>query len=338
MTPERSHSWVVAEYPDGVPGASDFDLVETDLPDLGDGDLLVRNTLISVDAGVRSRLNRDSYRPQARIGEVVDGFCVGTVEASNNPKFTVGDRVSSGVGWQEHYVSNGRGLLRLDEAIFSPPITDGAAIGVLGVSGLTAYFGTLRLGEPVEGETVLVSSAAGTVGATAGQIARIAGCRVVGIAGGPAKGSYVTDELRFDECIDYKAVDDLAGAVSDACPDGVDVYFDNVGGATLDAAIVNMNTRGRIAMVGQLAEYNEPEPRGAHQVLEFVERRLRMQGMVVFDFLREFKGAMAEIAGWIRSGDLVYREEIIDGFENLPTAFSGLFTGDTLGRRLVRVI
>ena len=332
-----SRRWVIARHARGIPSTDDFALEEVPVPVPGSGELLVRNELISVDAGVRSRLSRDSYLPRAAIGEIVDGFGVGVVEQSDNPKFPEGAMVAAGLGWQEHYVSNGRGLLALDPDLYVPPITNGAAIGVLGVSGLTAYFGLLRLGDPQPGETVLVSSAAGTVGATAGQIARIEGCRAVGIAGGPAKVAYVTGELRFDACIDYKSAEDISAAVAGACPDGVDVYFDNVGGQTLDAALVNMNVGGRIPMVGQLSEYTRNEPVGVRHVQEFVERRLRMQGMVVWDFLREFKEATADMATWIRSGDLVYREEIVDGFENLPEAFAGLFTGETLGRRLVSV-
>ena len=332
-----NRKWVLARHPQGLPAPEHFRMQDDPAASVGDGEVMVRNTLISVDAGARSRLSRDSYLPMTQLGEVIDGFCVGVVEASENQRFAVGDRVAAGLGWQESYVSDGRGLLRLDPEVFAPPITDGAAIGVLGVSGLTAYFGLLRIGLPQEGETVLVSSAAGTVGSSAGQIARLKGCRVVGIAGGPDKCAYVTGDLGFDGCIDYKAAPDLAVAIRDACHDGVDVYFDNVGGHTLDAALINMNLGGRIPMVGQLAEYNQVDPVGARNVQEFIERRLTMQGMVVWDHLRDFKQAMAEMAGWIRSGDLVYREEIIDGFENLPEAFAGLFTGETLGRRLVRV-
>jgi NADPH-dependent curcumin reductase CurA len=333
---------VLARPPHGIPSPDDFKLVNVRLSDLEDGQLLVANRFVSVDAGVRDRLSRDSYGARTQPGEVIDGFAVGEVIASNNRRFAVGDRVSSGTGWRRHYVSDGKGLLRLDPAIFSPPIPDSAAIGVLGVSGLTAYFGLLRIARIWPGETVLVSSAAGTVGGTAGQIARINGCRVVGIAGGLQRCRYVTDDLGFDACLD-RHDPDLTGAIHNACLDGVDVYIDNVGGELLDIAILAMNRGGRIAVAGQVAEYNLDEPRGIRHMREVVERRLRIEGLVVWDFLADFRNAMTEMAEWIRDGRLRYSEQIVDGFECAPIAFCDLFSGNAdvtragLGRSLVRL-
>lgn len=298
--------------------------------------MLVANRFLSIDAGVRARLAGDSYRPRSRLGEVIDGFAVGVVIESRHSKFPVGARVSSANGWQTHYLSDGKGLLRLDDRIFSPPIPDSAAIGVLGVSGLTAYFG-LRLGGPRPSETVLVSSAAGPVGATAGQIASIRGCQVVGIAGGDRRCAYVTAELGFAACIDRRTSEDLAGAIRHSCPGGVDVYLDNVGGEVLDAALLNMNRGGRVVLCGQVSEYNRVTPRGARNVNEIVERSLTMQGFVVWDFLSEFKAATAELAGWIRGGRLRWHEEVVEGFERAPQAFSDLFAGSFLGRCLIKL-
>ena len=337
-----NRQWVLARTPRGLPMLADFALEEVVLDDLEPGQILVANRYVSVDAGVRDRLSRNSYEARTQIGEVIDGFAVGEVIASTHERFGVGDRVSSGTGWRTHYISNGKGLLRLDPDVFSPPITDSAAIGVLGVSGLTAYFGLLRVARVWPGETVLVSSAAGTVGATVGQIARINGCRVIGIAGGPDRCRYVTDTLGFDACID-RHDPDLMAAIADTSLDGVDVYFDNVGGELLDAAILSMNHGGRIAMAGQVAEYNLDEPRGVRHIKEVVERRLRIEGLVVWDFLTDFRPAINEMARWIREGKLTFTEHIIDGFDQAPAAFCDLFSGSAaftsagLGRSLVRL-
>lgn len=335
--PTTCRQWVLASRPDGTPAPENFRLEETELPDPGPHELSIAVRYISVDPGMRSRLTGDSYAAALDIGSVIEGAAVGEVAASNNDKFAVGDLVTAGLGWRSHAVSNGRGLAKLDPALFAPPLTLTAAIGVLGIPGLTAYFGLLDLGAPKEGDTVLISSAAGPVGATAGQIAKLRGCKVVGIAGGPRKCAYVTDDLGFDACLDYKGVDDLAAAIAKACPDGVDVFFDNVGAETLDAAILNMKAHGRIVISGALAEYNRPEPRGIRNTLAFITHRLRMEGLVVFDYFKQFRTAQAEMAGWIRSGQLKYAEDISDGIENAPAAFIGLFEGENLGRRLIRV-
>lgn len=341
MTTNTQH-WVLAQTPQGLPKLADFALEDIVLPDLKPGQVLVANRFVSVDAGVRDRLSRDSYGVRTQAGEVIDGFAVGEVIASTHEPLAIGDRVSSGTGWRRHFISNGKGLLRLDPQIFSAPIPDSAAIGVLGVSGLTAYFGLLRVARVWPGETVLVSSAAGTVGATAGQIARIQGCRVVGVAGGPDRCRYVTDHLGFDACID-RHNSDLVTAIANTCLDGVDVYFDNVGGELADAALLSMNQGGRVAMAGQVSEYNLDEPRGVRHIKEVVERRLRIEGLVVWDYLADFRPAMEEMADWIREGRLKFSEHVVDGFEQAPAAFCDLFSGSAafthagLGRSLVRL-
>lgn len=333
-----SRNWVLAGAPEGAPHFDNFRMVSVEFPPLREGGIRVANSYISVDPGVLDRLTRDSYAPRLQPGEVIDGFSVGVVAESRNPRFEVGDRVSSANGWREGYVSSGRGVLRLHPAVFSPPLTERAAIGALGVSGLTAYFGIRRVAEARDGEAVLVSSAAGPVGSTALQVARILGCRTVGIAGSEDKCCLVTDELGADECINYRAEPDLAAAISRVCPGGVDVYFDNVGAETLDAALMNMNTGGRVAISGQVSEYARIQPRGIRAVGEMINRRLTMTGFVVWDFLPHFREAMSEMREWIVTDRLVFREEIIDGFENAPAAFLGLFRGENRGRRLIRLV
>ena len=334
--PTLSRQWVLARTPEGIPRPRDFAMQEVRLPSVGEEEVIVANRFLSVDAGVRDRLSRDSYGSRTQVGEVIDGFAVGEVIESSHPRLSVGDRVAAGTGWRTHYLSDGKGLLRLDPEIFAPPIPDSTAIGVLGVSGLTAYFGLLNVARIWPGQTVLVSSAAGTVGGTAGQIARINGCRVVGIAGGPDRCRYVTGKLGFDECLD-RHDPDLSQALGRACPEGVDVYFDNVGGELLDLALLGMNRGGRVAVAGQVSEYTRDQPRGIRQVREVIERRIRIEGFVVWDFLPDFREAMSEMAGWIREGKLFYTETFSDGFETAPVAFCDLFTHAGLGRSLVRL-
>lgn len=329
--------WVLAARPDGIPGADCFELQEAPLAEPGDGEVQVEMLYISIDPGMRSRLSGDSYSAALGLGEVIESAGIGRVLKSNADKFAAGDLVMAGSGWQSHLVSKPRGLVKLQEEMFQGPLTPTAAIGVLGIPGLTAYFGLLDLGQPKDGETVLVSSAAGTVGATTGQLAKLQGLRAVGIAGSDEKCNYLK-ELGFDAAINYKAVSSLEDAVHAACPDGVDIFLDNVGGATLDAGIANMNMGGRIIISGAVSEYNRPEPMGIRNTLQFITHRLRMEGLVVFDYAREFPKAQAEMAGWILEGRLKYREIIDEGLENAPASFAALFNGaEDYGRRIIKI-
>lgn len=330
--------WVLARRPHGVPQADDFRLESAAIPAIGDGEILIAVNHISIDPGMRSRLSQDSYAPALPLGGVIESAGVGVVAASRNPKFAEGAAVSGGFGWQSHMVSNGRGVQRLDPALYDGAISPTAAIGVLGIPGLTAYFGLKDLGAPKTGDTILVSSAAGTVGATAGQIAKIEGLKVIGLAGGAEKCAYVRG-LGFDACLDYRAVPNLRAAIAEVAPQGLDIYFDNVGAETLDAAIANMRPKGRIVVSGQVAEYNAAVPRGIRNVLDFIPKRLRMEGLVVFDYATQFAAAQATMAQWIREGRLAYRETVIAGLESAPIAFAQLFakSGAGLGRILVKV-
>ncbi|MEQ8595043.1 MAG: NADP-dependent oxidoreductase [Parvibaculum sp.] len=335
--PTKAKRWVLASRPAGKPKPENFRLEDVTLPDPGEHELLIRTEHHSVDPGMRGRLSGDSYTAALPVGETIDSAMVGVVEASNNEKFAAGDRVTGGFGWVSHAISNGRGIQKLDPAIYHGALRPTAAIGVLGIPGLTSYFGLLDLGRPKEGDTVLISSAAGPVGATAGQIAKMQGCKVVGIAGSKEKCDYVTG-LGFDDCFSYRGAD-LKAAIREHCPDGVDIYFDNVGGEMLDAAILNMKEHGRIVISGQVSEYNraESELRGIRNVTRFITHRLRMEGLVVFDYFKQFREAQAEMAGWIHAGKLQYTEDVSDGIEGSAAAFIGLFEGENLGRRLIKV-
>lgn len=329
--------WVLAARPDGVPKVSDFRAEALELPALKDGEALIRVTHASVDPGMRGRLTGDSYAPALGIGETVESAGIGEVVTSTCAKLPEGATVMGGFGWISHVISDGRGVQVLDPALFKGRVRPTAAIGVLGVPGLTAYFGLSDLGKPVGGQTLLVSSAAGPVGATALQIGRVLGLKTIGIAGGGVKRNYVLNEVRADACIDYKAQSDLTEAIRREAPEGIDIYFDNVGGEQLDAAILNMKPGGRIVISGQVSEYNAVEPRGIRWVTPFITKRLRMEGLVVYDYRKRFPEAQARLAAWIEDGTISYREEIIDGFDKLPGAFIGLFNHENFGRRLVKM-
>ncbi len=328
--------WVLAKRPEGVPSADDFALEQASLPEVAEGQALIRVSHISVDPGMRSRLSGDSYAPALPLGAPIESAGVGKVIASRNAKLKEGADVWGGFGWQTHFLSDGRGVQALDPEIYKGTIGPTAAIGVFGIPGLTAFFGLFEIGKPKEGNVVVISSAAGTVGATAGQIAKILGCTTIGLAGSDAKCAYLK-EIGFDVVINYKTAGDLTAAFKAAAPKGIDIYFDNVGGETLDAAILNMRKGGRIVVSGQIAEYNAVQPRGIRHTLPFITQRLKMEGLVVYDYGVQFAEARAQMAEWVREGRLSYREEIIEGIEQAPAAFIGLFTGDSFGRRLVHV-
>ena len=329
---------VLAAHVSGMPRVSDFRIDAVGQPEPGEGEVLVRNHFASVDPGMRGRLSGEaSYTVPVPLGGVVGSATVGRVIASRVDSFTEGDWVAGAFGWQELGLSpGGRGIRPIPEG----PISPSAHIGVLGIPGLTAYFGMLDIGEPKVGETVLVSTAAGAVGSAAGQIARINGAFTVGIAGGPAKCRWLTEALGFDAAIDRLAEPDIAAAVARACPDGVDVFFDNVGNSLVDAILPLMKQHGRLVISGQTADYNlRPEERvGLKNTRTFITARLKMQGLVVFDYASAFPKAWAELTGWILDGRLKHREDIVEGLESLPAAFVGLFNGENFGRKLARLV
>ena len=330
---------VLARRPEGVPVAADFRVETRQLPPLGDGRVMVEVLYATANPGSRGRLSGGAgYARALAIGETMEGPAIGRVIESRNPAFATGDLLWGLSGWAEHLQVSGRGVQKI------PADTKhlSAWAGVLNIPGLTAYFGLRDVGAARPGDTVLISSAAGAVGATAGQIARIMGCRVIGIASGDERRRWLRDEARFDAVIDRREAPDIASLeskIATAAPDGIDIYFDNVGGYVLDAAIGAMKQRGRIVVCGQLADYNAaPGQRwGTRRVHEFIGRRLRMEGLVVFDFADRYAKAHADMIGWIESGELRYREHVVDGLDALPELFCAQLRGEIIGRPLARL-
>jgi NADPH:quinone reductase len=331
----KNRQIILVARPEGLPQETDFQLIETELSEAAKGQFLVRTEYLSVDPYMRGRLSEaKSYAEPVGIGQLMVGGTVGTVLQSQHPEYRVGEVVVGYWGWQEYAVLDGRELHRFDRNL--APIS--TALGVLGMPGLTAYFGLLDIGQPKPGETVFVSGAAGAVGSIVGQIAKIHGCRVVGSAGSPAKVEHLVRELRFDAAFNYKDVTDYAAELERLCPQGIDVYYDNVGGPLTDAAFTQINRRARIVVCGQIDQYNATRPpRGPRLLWHLIVKRARAEGFLVFDFIDRFGEAQGRIAQWLREGRLSYRETIAEGLENAPKAFIGLFRGENLGKQLVHV-
>jgi NADPH-dependent curcumin reductase CurA len=326
----KSREWRLAARPQGVPKDSDFELAEVDVGDPGDGELVVRNAFMSVDPYMRARMNDvKSYVPPFQIGEPLYGAAVGEVAASRNERFADGDWVLHQLGWRELSVSDGRGVQKIDPSLAPPQ----AYLSVLGMIGLTAYVGLLDIGQPKEGETVFVSGAAGAVGSLAGQIARIKGCRVLGSAGSDDKVAWLRDELGFDHAFNYKTA-----SLQEELADGIDVYFDNVGGQHLEAAIYALRTYGRIVACGSISRYNDTEPSSGPRNMHMITtKRLRMQGFIILDHSDRYAAFAREASGWLRDGSLQYRETVVEGIERAPEAFLGLLGGENIGKMLVRL-
>ena len=331
-----NHQVVLAARPKGMPKESDFNLIEVRVPEPGPKQALVRAIYLSVDPYMRGRISAaKSYAKPVEIGEVMVGGVVGQVVSAADSGLQAGDIVEGMLGWQEYAVADVTALRRVDPKL--APIS--TALGVLGMPGITAYFALLDVGRPKTGETVLVSSAAGAVGSSVGQIARIKGCRAVGIAGSEAKVAYIRDTLGFDAGIDYKAVPDLEAAIAEACPDGVDVYYENVGGAMHDAAMANLNQDGRVVVCGTISVYNrlEEPDLGPRHLRTILVKRARVQGFLVFDYADRYDEARAELATWLADGRLQHKEDVLDGLANAPAAFLRLLTGQNFGKQLVRI-
>ncbi len=331
---EKNMQVLLARRPEGQVQTSDFKIVETPLPDIADGQLLVRNHYLSLDPYMRGRMNAvKSYAPSVNIGDVMVGGTVGQVLASRHAGFKVGDLVVGFLGWQLYGVSDGTALMRIDES--GIPLS--AYLGVMGMPGATAYVGLLDIGQPKPGETVVVSAASGAVGSVVGQIAKIKGCRAVGIAGGPDKCAYVVEELGFDACIDYKQ-GRLAEDLAKAAPKGIDVYFENVGGPIFDKVLLRMNPFGRIPLCGLISQYNAIDPYGMKNIGTLVVNRVKLQGFIVSDHLARWPEAFKDIGQWLKEGRIKYRESIAQGIENAPAAFIGLLAGKNFGKQVVKLI
>ena len=334
MIPHTCRRVVLARRPPGEPAETDFRIEEIPVPEPGPGQVLVRVIYLSLDPYMRGRM-RDvaSYAAPVGIGEVMAGGTVGEVVKSNHPQLKVGDIVEDRLGWQE-YAVGGATLRKIDPSL--APIS--TANGVLGMPGMTAYFGLFEVGQPKAGETVVVSAASGAVGQVVGQLAKIAGCRAVGIAGGPNKCTFVKETLGLDDCIDYKGAKDLSAAVKRACPNGVDVYFDNVGGPVSDAVFLNLNFFARVSLCGAISQYNAAAPEMGPRLLGlFVGRRMNMRGFIVSDFAGKAAPAMRQMGEWVRSGRLKYKEDIIEGLDKAPRAFIGLLRGENFGKLQVKL-
>ncbi|HEX2482200.1 MAG TPA: NADP-dependent oxidoreductase [Methylomirabilota bacterium] len=335
MIPAMHRQVRLAARPVGYPKETDFRLVESPVPEPGTGEFLVRVIYLSLDPYMRGRMSdARSYVPPVTLGDVMEGGTVGEVVRSNHPGYAVGDIVEGRLGWQEYAVSAGKGVRKLDPTV--APIS--TALGVLGMPGLTAYFGLLEVGQPKPGETVVVSAASGAVGGLVGQIAKLKGCRAVGLAGSDAKVDFITRELGFDAGINYRMAPDLDAALHAACPGGIDVYFDNVGGRITEAVSRHVNPFARFAICGLISQYNLTEPELAPRNERFVlVNRVRIQGFIVFDFAARYRDGLAQLTEWVRQGKLKYREHFVDGLERAPAALVGLLQGKNFGKMVVRV-
>ena len=324
---------LLASRPQGAVTEQNFRIVDTPLRAPHEGEVLVRNEWLSLDPYMRGRMSdAKSYVPPAKLDEPMTGQTVGEVLESRDARFKPGDRVLTPLGWQSHGVARGDDLVTID----AQRAPSSYYLGILGMPGITAWFGLKEIGQPQAGETVVVSAASGAVGSVAGQLAKIAGCRVVGIAGGKAKCDYVVNELGFDACVDHRSgrlYDDLQAA----CPDGIDVDFENVGGDVLDTVLRLMNGHSRIVVCGLIAEYSLPEPYPHRRLRSILVNRIRMQGMIVFDWKDRYGEALAPLARHIAEGKLKYRESIVDGLDNAPRALIGLLKGENFGNQLVRI-
>ena len=333
--PSVNRQFKLAARPAGLPKESDFSLVETNTPAPGDGQALVKTAYISVDPYMRGRITGvRTYADPINPGDLMVGGTVGQVVESRSPALAAGDFVLGQWGWQEYAAVDGASVRKLDPKL--APVS--TALGVLGMPGMTAYFGFLDICQPKPGETVLVSGAAGAVGSLVGQIAKIKGCRAIGIAGADSKIGWLRNELGFDGAFNYKTTTDYSAKLKELCPKGIDCYFDNVGGAITDAVFPLMNVFGRMSICGQISQYNlekpEPGPRILSQVLV---KQLKVEGFIVVRFQNKWAEGIAQMAQWLREGKLKHREEIVDGFENTVKAFIGMLQGENTGKMLVKV-
>jgi NADPH-dependent curcumin reductase len=335
MTTKTNRQWRLAARPVGRLKESDFQFTQEPVPALGEGEILVRNLYISLDPTNRGWTNETAtYLPPIRLGDVMRGGATGIVEQSRNPNFSEGTYVQGLLGWQDYAISDGSSLTVLPN---NPAIPLTAYMGLFGHIGLTAYYGLLDIGKPQAGETLVVSAAAGAVGSLVGQIGKIKGCRVVGIAGSDEKCKWITDELGFDAAINYKGESVLEGLKRD-CPDGIDIDFENVGGKILDAVLSLINLRARIALCGLISQYNATEPvPGPYNFANILIRRARVEGFIVMDYMNRAQEAVADLGKWLVEGKIKYRIDEVEGLEHAPAALNRLFDGENIGKLLVKL-
>lgn len=333
---EENRRFLLAERPTGPVDENTYDLVSEPAPEIGEGEALVRVKWISIDPTNRTWIGETpTYLPPVAIGEVMRGLGLGEVVASNNENFPVGALVNGITGWQDYTViSDENPLMVIPDGVEADPAQ---LLGMMGMTGCTAYFGMLEIGEPKEGETVVVSAAAGAVGTVAGQLAKMKGARVVGIAGGPEKCAWLTDELGFDAAVDYKA-DDWQKQLAAATPDGIDVDFENVGGEIMEAVFARLNIRARVVLCGLISGYNEEEPpAGPRSFGNLLINRVKLQGFIILDYYPRFGEAIRDLSQWAAEGKLRSEETVVEGFEELPNALNMLFAGENKGKLVVRI-
>jgi NADPH-dependent curcumin reductase CurA len=334
-TPALNRQITLATHPVGMPKESDFELKESTVPRPAGGEVLIQSLYLSVDPYMRGRLNGStSYGKGVHVGEVIVGEVVGRVIESNDPRYTPDDIVEGMLGWQEYAVAPAKALRKVDPNI--GPIT--TALDVLGVPGLTAYFGLLEVCKPQPGETVVVSGAAGAVGSLVGQIAKIKRCRAIGIVGSQEKIDFVVGELGFDGAFNYRETRDYSAKLKELAPNGIDVYFDNVGGPITDEVMRHLSNRARIAVCGQISQYNATEPAiGPRWLSQLVVKQAKVEGFLVQQFADRYDGALKQLSSWLKEKKLRYREDIMTGIENAPKAFIGMLQGKNIGKELVKV-
>ncbi|HSZ14103.1 MAG TPA: NADP-dependent oxidoreductase [Solirubrobacteraceae bacterium] len=328
-----NHVYRLAARPVGLAKPSDWTYTEEPVPEPGDGEVLVKVQYVSLDPAMRGWMNEGrSYIPPVGIGEVMRAFAVGEVIASNDPDVPVGSHVGGLLGAQAYSAVNGKGVFKVDPSLAPLPVY----LSTLGMPGVTAYFGLLDIGRPQAGETVVVSGAAGAVGGLVGQIAKLKDCRVVGIAGGPEKCRHVVEDLGFDAAIDYKS-EDVGAALAEHCANGIDVYFDNVGGEILDAALANLARGARVVICGAISQYNSATAQGPSNYLSLLVNHASMTGFTMGDYIARYGEAVQEMAGWLASGKLKSREDIAEGLENFPQTLLRLFHGENTGKLVLKV-
>jgi NADPH-dependent curcumin reductase CurA len=325
----KNRQWLLKSRPSGMVSAENFSWNEAEIPAPAEGELLVRVQWLSADPTQRGWIAGDTYLPAVKIGEVVRSMGVGEVVESKNPKFQKGDVVQGLLGWQDYAVV--KGATKLPAGV---PVE--TAMSALGATGITAYFGLLEIGKPQPGETVVVSGAAGATGSIVGQLAKIHGCRAIGIAGGAEKCKWLVDEYGFDAAIDYKG-ENVHARLKELCPKGVDVFFDNVGGEILDAALARLAMHGRVVLCGAIARYNDPGASGPKNYLNLLVQRGRMEGFIVLDYMPRAAEAVMALAGYMKQGKLKDRVDVQHGLENAPAVLQRLFKGENLGKQLLRI-
>ena len=336
MNRHINRQWCLANRPEGMVKETDFSYHEGSVPEPQEGEFLVRNLYVAFEPAMRNwMMDRQAYVAPIQIGEVMRAVGVGQVIESRHVDFQPGDFVRGTFGWQDYIATSGEGMMSVTKLAPGTSLT--MPLSVLGITGLTAYFGLLDIGRPQAGETVVVSGAAGATGSIVGQIAKLQGCRVIGIAGGPEKCAWLKDTAGFDVAVDYKA-ESVQERLRELCPEGINIFFDNVGGDILDVALALIAMNGRVVLCGAISRYNEAElPPGPKNYVNLVLQRGRMEGFIVLDYASQFEAAAEELAGWVTAGKLHYKEDIQEGFLNAPKTFLRLFEGKNFGKQLLQI-